>query len=246
MIETCPPFWTFCCQERDSLLVPFGEFLGGGCDGTCWSSYVGFIASDKRRENLPQSFGKHSFLKGRSWIMYPMFQERAMCSPSPIVTAVRRIRKGNNFKVLACELSNASFESSSLVSPGSGRQVPWFRWHQRLRRDFLAGPPTNDFDSDIRPIKAIQSCKTMTLQEFYTSLAPYVDIQVPTVFLVTLVCWMLVFEWWTVGCGTCQERPVQKRQEKRDGLEAYISQNSQSPAGVTISFTSNSKWDHAT
>ena len=35
----------------------------------------------------------------------------------------------------------------------------------------------------------------MTLQEFYTSLAPYVDIQVPTVFLVTLVCWMLVFEW---------------------------------------------------
>lgn len=225
MIETCPPFWTFCCQERDSLLVPFGKFLGGGCDGTCWSSYVGFIASDKRRENLPQSCRKHSFLKGWSWIMLSNVPRKGDVFPLSNSEC-------SNFRV-----SNATFESS-WFPPGSGRQVPWFRWHQWLGRDILAGPP--------RLIKAIQSRKTMTFQEFYTSLAPYVDIQVPTGFLVTLVCWMLVFEWWTVGCGSCQERPVQKRQEKRDGLEAYISQNSQSPAGVTISFTSHSKWDHAT
>ena len=81
MIETCALFWTFCCQERDSLLVPFGKFLGGGCDGTCWSSYVGFIASDKRRENLPQSCRKCSFLKGRSWIMYQMFQRKGDVFP---------------------------------------------------------------------------------------------------------------------------------------------------------------------
>ena len=126
-------------------------------------------------------------------------------SPSTIVTAVRRIRKGNIY------LTSSSLRASSATpplspqawKPGSGGQVPWFRWHQWLRRDFLAGPPELLW---FRPPPSKQySRKTMTFQEFYTSLAPYVDIQVPTRFLVRAVTqgiiedlmrWLLSGEQW--------------------------------------------------